>query len=426
MKDFVGRKTLTGLLIVAVLSLLAIAGIFNFGCVPTAQQQGPQISPERQKAIQDSLTQVYERKMALNFSLGYENYKNKMYSNAIPYFWKVAKLDTINKYKNLFTYLSDSYIKLNKADSAQIALEMGVQRFPNIAHLHRSLGYIYDNLGRIEEAIDQYEKALAIDEKRPADWKRLALLYIKNDQTDDAIRAYEKVVKLDPNDNDAQQTLSKLYKSTGNADAAIQQMESVKKLDPQNTENLFNLGKEYFNVAEYEKAISNFGAMLSLKPNDVQAMTYLASALQNVGNYKRAINIYKEVVKMEPDNKKIYTDIATCYKELKQFSTARKYANKALKIDNQYGLAYIVRAEIFEAAVDECMRQTGKDVADFDDKLVYELAYKEYKKATTDLQFKDTAQARLNYLKDFIPKKEDRFFHKGQTKPKKKCYSWIY
>jgi len=424
MRSFKSAKVLNGFLILAFLSLITVAAIFNFGCTPTAQQQ-VQISPERQKAIQDSLNQIYNRKMALNWSLGYENYKNKMYRNAVPYFWKVVELDTINKFKNLYTYLSDSYIKLNKADSAQLALELGVQKFPNNAHLRRSLGYIYDNLGRTEEAIEQYEKAVSIDEKKAADWKRLAVLYIKNDQTDDAIRAYEKVVQLDPNDHEAQQTLSKLYKSTGDAEAAINRMEEVKKLDPQNVENLFNLGREYFNSAEYEKAATNFEALLSLKPNDAQAMSYLAASQQNIGNYQRAINIYKEVLKLEPDNKKAYTDIATCYKELKQFSTARSYANKALKIDSNYGLAYIVRAEIYEAAVDECMRKTGKDVADFDDKLVYELAYNEYKKATKDLQFKDIAQTRLNYIRDFIPKKEDRFFHKGQTKPKKKCYSWI-
>jgi len=425
MRGSKSAKVLNGFLIVAFLSLVVVAAISNFGCAPTAQQQSSKLSPERQKAIQDSLNEIYNRKLALNWSLGYENYKNKMYKNAIPYFWKVVEMDTVHKFKNLFTYLSDAYIKLNKADSAQIALEMGVQKFPENAHLRRSLGYIYDNLGRTEEAIKQYEKAVSIDEKRPADWKRLALLYIKNDQTDDAIRAYEKVVELDPNDHDAQETLSKLYKSTGDAEAAITRMEEVKKLNPQNTENLFNLGREYFNVAEYEKAVTNFEALLSLKPNDTQAMSYLASSLQNIGNYKRAINIYKEILKIEPQNKKIYTDIATCYKEIKQFSTARSYANKALKIDSNYGLAYIVRGEIYEAAVDECMRQTGKDMADFDDKLVYELAYNEYKKATKDLQFKDTAQALLNYLKDFIPKKEDRFFHKGQTKPRKKCYSWI-
>ena len=72
------------------------------------------------------------------------------------------------------------------------------------------------------------------------------------------------------------------------------------------------------------------------------------------------------------------------------------------------------------------MDDHGKDVADFDDKLVYELAYKEYQKATKDLQFKDTATTRMNYIRDFIPKKEDLFFHKGQTKAKKDCYKWIY
>ena len=425
MKSVSVNKNVRSLMLMLLLMALATSLIFTFGCVPPAGKEGPQIDHARQKAIQDSLQQVYDRKLALHASTGFEYYKNKMYRNSIKPLWKIVELDTALRYKRTFTYLSDAYIKLNIADSAQIVLEIGTQKFPQDAYLHRNLGYIYAGRGMIEDAISEYEKALAIDDTTASDWKQVANLYIRNDQQDEAIAAYEKVVSINPQDQESQRTLSQLYKSTGDADAAIHRMEEVKKLDPQNTENLFNLGKEYFNGDDFDNAIVNFNALLKLKPSDVSAISYLGASYQNSGKFKDAITAYKKAIDIQPDNKKLHTDVATCYKELGSFSTARNFANKALRIDSKYGLANIVRGEIYEAAVEKCMANRGKDAPEFDDKLIFELAYKEYQKATNDLQYKDLATGKLRYVKEYIPKKEDRFFHK-HTQAKLKCYKWIY
>lgn len=419
-------SNLRKLIVFFLVSVLTFSVVYFFGCTPTAQQTGPQISPERQKQIQDSLKKEYDKKLALHWSTAYEYYKNKMYRNSIKPFWKVVELDTIKRFKNTFTYLSDAYIKLNNADSAEIVLQLGTERFPDNAYLHSNLGYILSSRGMIEEAIAEYEKAVELDSTSARDWKQLANLYVRNNQNEEAIEAFEQVVSLAPNDQDAQRTLSQLYKSFGDADAAIQRMEEVKKLSPENLDNLFNLGREYYNIGNYEKAIENFEALLKIKPDDVSSMMFLGGALQQISKYSQAINIYKKALEIQPENKKVYTDIAESYKELGNFSTARSYANRALQIDSRYGLAFITRGKIYEASAEKCMAESGKDMPDFDDKLVFELAYKEYQKAAQDLQFKDMAESRMNYVIDFTPKQEDIFFHKGKTKPKKDCYNWIY
>ncbi len=406
--------------------VLTASVIYFSGCAPTAKQVAPPVDEARQKAIADSLFKIYSLELNKAWSTGYEYYKNKTYRSAINPFWKVIEIDTINRFKEKYTYLADSYIKLNIPDSAQIVLQLGVKAYPQNAYLHRTLAYFYDGRGQVEDAIREYEAATNIDPKQVNDWKALGSLYVKNGETDKAIAAYEKVVGLDPKDQDSQRVLSKLYKSTGDASAAIQRMEEVKKLDPKNVENLFNLGREYFNLSDFDNAVANFEQLLQIKPDDVSAMEYLGNALQNKGSYTRAISIYKEIVKIQPNNKKVLTDMATSYKELKQFSTARNYARQALQVDPKYGLAFIVIGEIYEAAAENCYTARGKKSAEFDDKLVYDLAYQQYQKAAEDLQFKDYALKRMSYVNELRPTKEDLFFHRGQTKPKDTCYQWIY
>lgn len=414
------------LLIILAISALAGSIIFTFGCAPTTQQLNPEVESARQKAVEDSLQKVYLFELNKAWSTAYEYYKNKTYRSSIEPFWRVIELDTINRFKDKYSLLSDAYIKLNVPDSAQLVLETGVKVYPGNAHLHRTLAYFYDGRGQVEDAIREYETATEIDDSQVLDWKALGNLYIKNEQIVDAIKAFEKVSILDPKDQDAQRTLSKLFKSTGDSDAAINRMEEVKKLDPKNAENIYNLGKEYFNNGDYDNAIVNFELLLQLKPGDVAAMEFLGNALQNKGNFARAINIYKDIMKISPDNKKVLTDIATSYRELGRFEEARSNARKALQIDPNYGLAYIVIGEIYESAAEKCYTARGKKAPEFDDKLIYDLAYKQYERALSDLQFKDMATRRMSYINDFRPTKEDLFFHKNQTKPKDSCYNWIY
>lgn len=419
------RKLVFTLTVVA----MVMAIIYFTGCAPTTQQTT--ISPEQQKAKQDSIMKVYIFEIDKAWSTGYEYYKPKIYDRTIKPFWRVIELDTINRYKDVYALLSDSYFKLGKPDSAQMVLEMGLEKYPDNVGLRRNLAYILAGREQIEDAITEYEKVVAQDAEQVNDWKQLGNLYLRNDQIDEAVQAYQKIVALDPSDQDAQKTLGQLLMGTGDEEAAIQALVKALEQDPQNTQLMFDIGKSYSNRGEFEQATKYLRQYLAKKPQDYIAMEYLGNSLFGAENYREAITVYKAIVDANPDNKKVYTDIANCYKELKQFQTARNYVYSATKVDRNYGLAYIVLGEIYEATVDDCMKQTAKKSPKFDDKLVFKEAYRQYELATKDLQFKDTAVRKMSYLKDFLPSKEDEFFNKNRRQPDGKykitesCYLWI-
>lgn len=414
---------------VFILLLITAGFIYLTGCAPTAQQT--EISPERQKAIQDSLQKAYIYELNKAWSTGYEYYKPKIYKRAIKPFWRVIKLDTIDRFKDVFGYLSTSYFELGKPDSAQLVLEMGIERYPDNFGLRRNLAYILEKKEMIDEAIAEYEEVVKLDGNDASDWKRLANLYLRNDRTEDAIEAYQKIIQIDPTDKDAQQTIGQLLKGTGDSEAAIQALEKALELDPENTQLMFDIGKSYYDQGDYAKSIAKLTQYLQKKPEDMIAKEMLGEAYFNKGDYRKALTTFKEVVEARPNNKKVYTDIANCYKELGDYSTARNNVYKAMKIDNVYGRSYIVLGEIYEAAVDDCMKKTGKKSPKFDDKLVFKEASRQYELAARDLQFADTAERKKSYLRDFLPKKEDEFFNKdrrtsnGKYRITEDCYKWI-
>jgi hypothetical protein len=79
---------------------------------------------------------------------------------------------------------------------------------------------------------------------------------------------------------------------------------------------------------------------------------------------------------------------------------------------------------IYETAVPYCQSKMKRKETSYEDKLVYEKAYFEYKKAAKDPAFRSMAKKKQEIIKPFIPTKEDRFMHKND-KIKSPCYQWI-
>jgi tetratricopeptide (TPR) repeat protein len=421
------KKYTTGFVYVLLITSIMAGIIYLSGCASTAPNKQT-ISPERQKAIQDSLQKAYIYQLNKNWSLGYEYYKSKVHRRAIKPFLKLTEIDTIDRFRDVYALLSDCYLQLNIADSAQIFLEKGVEKYPDNIGLLRNLAWIYTEKEMIDEAIELLEQAVELDGKNKDDWKRLADLYLKNQQREESINAFQEVLKIDSADEDAQKALAQLLED---ADDRIEMLEQVLANEPENTNVMFQLAEIYERQGEYAKAISRANMYLEKNPEDYIVMEMLGEAYDGKGDYRSAINVFKKIVAAKPNQVKIYTDIASNYKELGDLPTARVWVRKAIAKDRGFGLSYIVLGEIYEVAVDKCMRANNTTTPKFDDKLVYREAYRQYQRAAKDLQYAEEAEKKMSYLRDFRPTKEDYFFNKKRNKGndtytlESDCYKWI-
>ncbi len=407
-----------------VLGLLVFVWVAYYGCATA-----PQISPEeqaameaREKARQDSIRKF---EVAKNWSLGRENYKNKEFDRVAPYFWKVIELDKERRFKDVYTFLGQTYFELGKVDSAELVYKLGLEVFPDNVFLNRSLGYIAMSKGDDEAAIKYYEKVVELKPNSLADWKRLAPLYAKNDMTEEAIRAYQKIIELDPNDAEARTILTALLRETGDEEAALQQMEEALQKSPDNKQLVFDLARAYMRAKDWQKAEEKLKYYLQLDPNDIVIREDLARVYQRQERFQDALQEYKNILKIDPNNVRAVANVAYNYMRLGQFKTARNWAKRAIRMDKNYGFGYIVLGRIYEQTIEDCKKKAGRDY-NFDDKLVAKLAYDTFKKALGDIEFKQEAEARMRSLEPILPTQADYFMNKGKTKPTDPCYTWIY
>ncbi len=87
----------------------------------------------------------------------------------------------------MFDFLSQTYLQLNQPDSAQLVYELGVKILPNDASLRRNLAQLLAARAQLDLALAEYERIIPLGAATEDDYRRLANLYVRNNQYEKAI-----------------------------------------------------------------------------------------------------------------------------------------------------------------------------------------------------------------------------------------------
>jgi Tfp pilus assembly protein PilF len=144
----------------------------------------------------------------------------------------------------------------NKNEAASKAFTHALALDPKFSPAFAYLGMIDVDLGKIREAIDHYQKALALDERSAVDHYLIAEAWTKLTPPDDerAERHLRRALVLDPEFQQAHLALGKLYFRTVRLQDAAAELEGVVKGDPKLAEAYYQLGRVYMRLKRKEDA----------------------------------------------------------------------------------------------------------------------------------------------------------------------------
>jgi tetratricopeptide (TPR) repeat protein len=384
------------------------------------------------ECIPDDLTTVYDSLANIEYSddeikkwisLGHEHYKHGDYKAAVPYLWKVFMLDSGKYGKYAVRELAESYFGLGVADTTLIVCYKGLDKFPDNPTLHYYAGTVQEKAGRIKCAIPHFEELVKSHPENKQYLEMYAFLLVK-DEDERAIEIQQKVVNLYPDDNDARIKLSR-YISIFGGDAWKQLIEAWKN-DPKNVNLAISAAEASIDAGEYKTALEPLNSVVNSK-TEKKATSYKlrAQCYESLDQYTNSINDYKNLLKINPDDVVTMCAIADDYRNLNQFKNGVYWVQRALRIKPGSGLAYITMGDIYSSAVTYCQNR-GNRTRNYDDALVYKLAYDEYNKARRDFNYRSTAIKRMKSLLSFIPTEEEKFMNQNRDYLKDSCYtSWI-
>ena len=103
---------------------------------------------------------------------------------------------------------------------------------PELVAARLNLGAAYERLGRTEEALREYERALAGGTMRFDAHLSLATLLARLERDPEAVVHYEAALRLRPQDGRPHAFLAALDLRRGDIDSAMARVEVLRRLDP--------------------------------------------------------------------------------------------------------------------------------------------------------------------------------------------------
>jgi arylsulfatase A-like enzyme/Tfp pilus assembly protein PilF len=188
-----------------------------------------------------------------------------------------AYADNPNSYRIAVDYGS-FLMEVGKYDESIEIFKKAMNLINYDPELYNFLGVDYWKKGDIEQALEAYKHALSLDEDYTVVFNNLGTLYLtlfmKSLDREDyshAVDYFKKAIEYDPRYASAYNGLGSAYRQAGNLDGAIYCWEKTLEIDPRHQFALFNLGVTYLEKGEKGRALDYFSKYKKLYYNFLPA-----------------------------------------------------------------------------------------------------------------------------------------------------------
>lgn len=262
------------------------------------------------------------------------------------------------------------------------------------------MGLYCEDLGDIDRAIQEYQKALKADPQSSLLHLNLASVFIKKNDALSAIAQLKQSIGLAPDAVEPHAILALVYAAQNKPDLAAGEytlaLKNAAKLEPKNIEIYKSLAAIYLQQEKLKEAESIFKLIAGLAPADAQAHFYLGSIYYDSKDYIAAEKEFKAALKLKPDYHEALNFLGYFYLERdKEINRAGDLIRKALSFEPDNG-AYIDSLGWFyfkKGKFKEALSELEKAASFLSDPVIYEHLGDVYLK----LGNRDTA--RLNWDK---------------------------
>jgi tetratricopeptide (TPR) repeat protein len=192
----------------------------------------------------------------MGWAMGFQN----KYGEAEVEIKKALSLDPNNAlayayYAEILTIQNDYTLYDKAAEASKKALELG----PTLLETHRARGIVLLNTQNLDQAVQEFQTAMAINKNIPDLNLYLGITYKALGKYDLAEESLLAAYALNPTDTVALTELSRAFFGDGRFPQAAQYAEEAVKVKPSDPRLHGNLGTVYYKQEDYDKAIQSLG-----------------------------------------------------------------------------------------------------------------------------------------------------------------------
>jgi len=236
--------------------------------------------------------------------------------------------------------IGEAWQELGKLEEAIEAYTKALAIKPDYAEAYSNMGAALADQGKPEEAIEVYNKALAIKPDYAEAYSNMGNALKEQGMLEEAIEAYTKALAIKPDYAEAYSNMGVALADQGKLEEAIEVYNKALAIKPDYAEAYSNMGMALKDQGKLEEAIEAYNKALAIKPDFAEAYSNMGVALADQGKLEEAIEVYNKALAIKPDFAEAYNNLGNALKEQGKLEEAIEAYNKALAIKPDYAEAY--------------------------------------------------------------------------------------
>jgi putative PEP-CTERM system TPR-repeat lipoprotein len=225
-------------------------------------------------------------------------------------------------------------------------LQKALLQQPN-AGTYYILGLTHYYRNEVEQAINQFQKALDLQPAFTRARAHLALLLLNKKMVEEAIQEAKKVLAQDDENSLAHNIIGSAYLLKGNYAEGLAELNKALELDPSLADVHLKKGLVAMKRGKSQEAESELAAAVRLKPEAQDTRRILALYYLNHNEPMKAIEVLNKGIQGGHSDAVSNYLMAESYLRQNKVKEATTYFTKAKEIDPKYDLAYLKLASIY-------------------------------------------------------------------------------
>ena len=203
----------------------------------------------------------------------------------------------------------------------------------NKAEILNNIGVAYANLGKLEDAEENFVNSLKVNPMFAQTYINLADLYYKRHELELAIDILLTGEGYLPEDVVIPHYLARVYMEDARLDLAIDELDKVLEAQPENYDAYYDLGKVYFDLGDWASAIANFESVVEFKKDNALIYYYLGQAYEANDEIDKAISNYLKALTINDKFHPAYKKLGILFLARKDYADALEYFNDYMEHD---------------------------------------------------------------------------------------------
>ena len=241
-----------------------------------------------------------------------------------------------------YTVIADGFRRAGLEDQAAVYYQHQLlEQGHDTPQSWNSLGLLYEQEGKLDQAREAYEKALRLNPDYADSHNNLGAMHLKAGEIGKAIDSYRTAARLAPWSADVQNNLGHALVEKGRHAEAVRAYQRAHEIDSQAPQPLLNLGNAYLQMKRFPEAISAYGRVLQMQPDSADVHHNLGFAYLESGRLDDALASFEKALALQPQYASAHNNKGTVFLRTGRFEEAGRAFEGAIQADSEFRPAYI-------------------------------------------------------------------------------------